>query len=293
VTRDRRQRGLALVTVLWGLIILAVIAGAMLSAVRVSSRLAATILSRAQADALAEAGLQQAVLGLLDRRGDHRWRVDGVPRTVSFAGTELTVSIWDEYGKIDLNNCNRDLLQGLLASTGLDGAALDALVDKILDWRETGSLKRLNGAKDDDYQAAGYDYHPRQGPFQTIDELKLVMEMTPELFERLRPALTVYSQKRTFNALTAPREALLALPGMTPVAADTLIATRSVQAPNEPGSGPVVAGVIDPAIATAGWPFTMRVEVGGPGGRFTRETVIRLTGDPEHPYWLLARRDEG
>jgi general secretion pathway protein K len=289
-SRDR-ERGIALITVLWGLVILALIAAALLSAVRVTSRLAATTVARAQVTALAEAGLQEAVLGLLDRRPDHRWRVDGVPRTVGFAGTQLTITVWDEYGKIDLNNCNRELLQGLLTSAGLDSASVDPLVDKILDWREAGSLKRLNGAKADDYRAAGYDYRPRQGAFQTVDELRLVMDMAPELFERIRPALTIYAQKRTFNTQTAPREALLALPGMDAVAADTLLATRGSASSDSAASGPVAGGVIDPAIPTAGWPFTIRVEIPTPGGRFVRETVVRLTGDPARPYWVLARHD--
>ena len=60
-----RQRGLALVTVLWGLVILAAIAAAMLSTGRVSSRLAAGGVERAKAEALAEAGVNRAVLGLM------------------------------------------------------------------------------------------------------------------------------------------------------------------------------------------------------------------------------------
>ena len=45
-----------------------------------------------------------------------------------------------------------------------------------------------------EYRAAGYAYGPRDGPFETVEELKLVMGMTPLLFEALAPVLTIYSQ---------------------------------------------------------------------------------------------------
>lgn len=66
--------------------------------------------------------------------------------------------------------------------------------DRILDWREPGIGKRLNGAKAEDYRAAGIVYGPRKAPFESVEEVKLVMGMTAQLFDALAPALTVYSQ---------------------------------------------------------------------------------------------------
>jgi general secretion pathway protein K len=40
--------------------------------------------------------------------------------------------------------------------------------------------------------------------------------MTPALFAQVKPALTVYSGRQFIDPQVAPREALLALPGMDP-----------------------------------------------------------------------------
>jgi general secretion pathway protein K len=285
-----RQRGFALVTVLWGVLILAVIAAAMLSSVRVSSNLAAAGLARAEAEALADAAVNRAVLGLLDPRVDHRWRVDGVTRGAVFKEWPVSVAIQDEYGKIDLNAAGRDMLRRMFVVAGRTPDEADGLADAVLDWREKGDAPRLHGAKADDYRKAGYDYVPRGGPFQTVGELKLVMGMTAALFRQIEPIVTVYSQRARLNTETAPLAALLSVPGMDAAQADTLIHTRNAGQPGSAGAGPITAGVIDPSLQLAGWPFTIRVEVPMKTGRLVRAVTIRLTGDLNRPFWVLATR---
>lgn len=286
----RRERGLALVTVLWGLVILAAIAAVMLSTERISGRLAATGLARAQAEALVDAAVNRAVLGLLDPRIEHRWRIDGAPRDAVFKDRSVRVSIQDEYGKIDLNMASRETLQQMFVVAGEASDAADALADAVLDWREKGDLKRLNGAKAADYVAAGFDYLPRGGPFQTIDELQLVIGVTSELYQRLEPIVTVYSQRQTLNTQTAPRAALLSLPGMDPARVDEMLHVRDTA---DIGGEQIVGGVIGPSTQIGGWPFTIRVEVPMATGRLVREVAIRLTGDSRQPFWILATRVVG
>ncbi len=84
----------------------------------------------------------------------------------------------------------------------------------MIDWRTPKNTRSLNGATADDYRNAGYAWLPRGGPFQSVDELALVMGMTPQIFARVAPALTVYSHQRDFDLRVAPKEALLAVPGM-------------------------------------------------------------------------------
>jgi general secretion pathway protein K len=218
---------MAIVYVLWGIGLLSSIAVSLLSAGNVATHLSRQGLDIAQADAAAEAALSRAVLALLDRRPERRWRVDGVPQDFTFAGVTMRIAIQDELGRIDINHADRSPLVGLFRSAGLGAQAADSLVDKILDWRDASPARRLNGAKDQEYAAAGLAYKPRNGPFQSVDELKLVMDMTSELFERVAPALTVYSGRQFLDRQFAPREALLALPGMTASAVSALIAGRT------------------------------------------------------------------
>jgi general secretion pathway protein K len=267
-----------LLSVLWGLALLGAIATAFLSAGSTSYRLARNALEAMEVEVAAEAAVNRAVLGLLDPNPQTRWRTDGVPRVIEFAGARMQVRVQDELGRIDLNNADGTLLVALFQSIGLDAQAASALVDKILDWRDSGPLKRLNGAKDPEYRAAGLPYRPRNGPFQSVDELKLVMAMTPELFQRVEPALTVYSGRPSIDPQVATPEALRALPTMDAQKVATLIAARATQ-PNTS------------ALPLIGRAFGIRIDIERATGVQHREAVVRLTDHPQQIFWLLSWKD--
>jgi general secretion pathway protein K len=276
-----------LVYVIWGIGLLSYIAVSLLWSGNVSYRLARNITEAAQLEATVEATINRAVLGLLDPRYDRRWRVDGVAQEFSFGGARVRVAIQDELGRIDLNHADGALLAGLFQSVGLDSFSASRLVDKILDWRDSTGLKRLNGAAAEDYRAAGFAYGPRNGPFQSVDELKLVMDMTPELFRRVEPALTVYSGRQFIDPQFAPREALMALPTMNADAAGSAIAARANQVTGSVFSG-TRPGVIDPIVPLQGRAFTIRADIDKSAGTLSREVAIRITDNPIQPYWVMS-----
>jgi len=273
--------------VIWGLGLLSYIAVSLLWSGNVSYQLARNVSEAAQVEATFEATINRAVLGLLDGRYDRRWRVDGVAQEFSFGGAKVRVAIQDELGRIDLNHADGSVLIGLFQSVGLDSFAASRLVDKILDWRDSSGLKRLNGATAQDYRAAGSAYGPRNGPFQSVDELKLVMNMTPELFRRVEPALTVYSGRQFIDPQFAPPEALLALPTMNADAAASFVAARANQATRSTYSG-TRPGVIDPVIPLQGRAFTIRADIEKSTGMLSREVAVRITDNPFQPYWVMS-----
>ena len=144
----------------------------------------------------------------------------------------MRLTVQDEAGKIDLNMVQPDLLLRLLTSAGVDLMAAQTLADRILDWRDPGIGERLNGAKASEYRAAGYAYGPRNGPFESVEELKLVMGMTPDLFDAIAPALTVYSQTPWVDPTFAPPEVLRRLPGIDDGAVATLSRRALREAPS-------------------------------------------------------------
>jgi general secretion pathway protein K len=255
------------------------IAASMLSAGNVSYALSHTAIETAQDQAAAEAGLVGAVLGLLDPRPDRRWRVDGVEKEFHWGEVTIRIAIQDELGRIDLNQTDQGLLTGLFRSVGLNASDASAVVDKILDWRDANPGRRLNGAKEGDYRAADIHQGPRNGPFQSVDELQLVMGMTRDLYRRVEPAITVYSGRQFFDPQFAPREALLALPTMTADAVANIIAARTNRA---------VGGVIPTAIPLGGRAFSIRIEIPGSTGVVVHEAVVRLTDDARQPFWMLS-----
>jgi general secretion pathway protein K len=263
-----------------GVLLLSALAVSFLATGATSYRLARNALHAAQSEALAEAAVVRAVLGLLDARPERRWRVDGTPHEVMFGGVKMHIAVQDELGRIDLNHADRSLMARLFQSAGLGADAAGSLADKVLDWREAGPGRRPNGANAPDYHAAGLGYGPRGGPFQSVDELKLVMGLTSELYRRVEPALTVYSGRPAIDPRFAPAVALAALPGQSRDTVAAIVAARAGQ-----GSR---AGVIAPGIALWGRAFGIRLEVERPGGALIREAVVRLVDRAAQPYWLLA-----
>ena len=264
------------ISVLWGLGLLTAISLSLLWDGNMSHGLVHNSLQVAGIHATVEAAVNRAVVALLDPRPERRWRTDGMAASFEFNGIPIKVSIQDELGRIDLNQTEEPTFVGLLRSAGLDANAASSLADKIVDWRTATPLKHLNGAKEEEYRASGSAFRPRNGPFQSVDELLLVMDMTPALFRRIEPALTVYSGRQFIDPQVAPREVLLALPNMTPDAVESALAART---------GPTLAA--DPA-SLRGRAFTIRTEFQRANRTISYEAAVRLTGDPAQPYWLLS-----
>jgi general secretion pathway protein K len=272
------------ISVLWGLGLLAAISLSLLWNGNMSYSLVRNGLEVASINATVEAAINRAVVALFDPRPERRWRTDGETHNFEFGGASIKVSIQDELGKIDLNQADTPVFVGLLRSAGLDLASATSLADKIMDWRTTTSLKSLNGAKEREYSASGSAYRPRNGPFQSVDELLLVMDMTPALFRKIEPALTVYSGRQFVDPQVAPREVLLTLPNMTPGSIEAVLAARGRQllSVGQP------AGVDTTALR--GRAFTIRTEFQKLNRTILHETAVRLTDNTNEPYWLLSWR---
>jgi general secretion pathway protein K len=267
------EHGFALVAVLCAAAILAVIVASVLATSRTEIRLAQHRQEIAELGAIAGGALNIAILRLLDPSPSVQPPVDATPFAVSFAGHELRLTVQDEAGKIDLNMVQPEPLRRLLTSAGLDLMAAQTLADRILDWREPGRGERLNGAKAPEYRAAGYAYGPRNGPFEAVDELKLVMGMTAELFDAIAPALTVYSQTLWVDPTFAPPEVLRRLPGIHDDAVATLLRARA-------------SGNAKPLVML-GHAFTITAEANAPDAvHVKRSAVIRLTGHQNAPIWV-------
>lgn len=84
------------------------------------------------------------------------------------------------------------------------------LADAVVDWLDNDESARVGGAESVFYQSQTFPYRAKNDFFDTIDELRLVRGVTPDVFEKLRPFVTVYSEGKV-NINTAPKQILLAL----------------------------------------------------------------------------------
>ena len=202
--RDR-QRGIALVLVLWLLVLLTVIAASHARNIRTETRLTANQVEAARARALAEAGTSHAILELSrNEASEESWQTDGRIYNLALDGGEVAIAIRDTRGLIDLNTVDAPLLDTVLTALGIDELQRSRLIGATLDWRDRDSLKHDNGAEDEDYRIAGMQWEVHDGAFSSIEEYRYVLGMTNDIFEQLAPYLIVDSNHRGVQREFAP-----------------------------------------------------------------------------------------
>jgi len=289
----RGERGVALITVLWMLVMLsAVVIGLGVSA-RTETRLARNQLDAARARHLAEAGMQRAVLALLDSREAPLLRPDGSRGIeLRLGGGTVLATVQDECGKIDLNTGWGELIRGAVQVAGIAGRDADGLTDAILDWRDPDDQRRTRGAERRDYEREGR-VGPRNGPFATVEELRAVIGMTPELYRRLEPMVTVNCLPAGIDPRVAPLSVLRAIPGIRDREVEEVGALRRRSLDRgDPLPAAPLSGIQRYAAQSPGFVYsihaTARLEV---GAEYRLEAVIWLQPDGERPYSLVGLRE--
>ena len=105
----------------------------------------------------------------------HYWLIgrtnDGNPIT---PGSPLTFGLVDEASKINLNVANSNMLILLPRMT-------PQLVADLLAWRSTNTSSTAGGAESDTYMRLQPPYLCKNSPFETLDELRLVNNMTRDI----------------------------------------------------------------------------------------------------------------
>jgi len=277
-----RQRGMALIIVLWLIVLLGVIAAGHARNVHSETRLAMQHIESAKARTLAEAGIQHAIISLLLRNGSPAWPVNGTPQRIVIDAREVTVAVRDATGLVDLNAADAGLLGALLATTGEDPSQREKLVDAILDWRDSDNLSHLHGAEDDAYRAAGLAWTARDAAFSSVDELRYVFGMTAERVAAVMPYITVHSGRGALNLEYAPPSLISALTGQT---LDT----------NDSNDG-VASQERKPRAASAARNGTYHIYASATGnGKITAsvEAVVRIAPTAEQAYSVLYWREPG
>ena len=287
-----RERGVALIAVLWLTILMTVIAGSFAFSMRSEALSARNALSLAQARGMADGAVERMVFELQRPRNlADAWAADGQLRAWQDGEVAIVASATDEAAKIDLNVAAEPLLKGLLTAIGgLDDDAAQRLLDAIGDWRDPDELRRPNGAEEPEYRAANRNWRPANAPFETVGELQRVLGMTPALLARLAPHLTVYSGQPGVNPATASREVLLSIPGTDAGTVDAFLTQRQealrskLPLPPFPQAQGFGAGAIPL--------WAIRAEARLPDGvTFVREAVLRPSADPMRPVIAYLWQD--
>ena len=262
----RRERGFALLIVLWTTSLLALIGAQVTGAGRTEARLAANLRGEAIAEAAADAGVQEAALRLIQAGiGTPTFAARYVLRLPQ-AAVEVTVE--NEGARLPLNTAPLPLLAAVLRRLGVEPGQSETMAARIADWRSPAPFPLKGGAKAPQYRAAGLAFGPPDRPFKSASELSMVLGMTPELLTRLAPHVTAYTQ-------SAPRAQL----------ADPLVLSAMQE---------VAAGGVQP-LSFDELPIYRVTAVGraAGGGEFIRRAVLRLgvagdAGIPDRAFDVLG-----
>jgi general secretion pathway protein K len=287
----RNQRGWALISVLWTTAMLGMMAAATQDLTVTSVRAERRALARVHLEDDLDAAVARAVLALDDTRVDQRWRVDSYPYAFTYDNIPMKVSIQDEEGKFDLNEADDDTLVPLFESVGVSQQLAAVIADRIVEWRTeptSDDAHTLHGGTDADYAAAHVPWRPRHADLQSVAELNLVLGMTPALFARVRPAITVYSRNDSPDEDVAPEFVLNALYPGNPGQVQKIMSQHNggVQPGLQTGTNSNTQGsaIISSGTDLAGRLFEIDVEATWHGRHETRRVVVLMTPGGTKPY---------
>ena len=230
-------RGVVLITVLWIMVGLSLLALTLAATVRTEATLARASGEAEQAYFFARGALEAVLYGLAYPDPDPEKQQARFPYAggmnhyrLSSRNLRCHVALMDEAGRLDLNAAAPETLERLLRIVGAGPFQAETLAAAVENWRNP---ERRPGAA-----ASG------RRPFRFVEELLQVPGFDRELlygrprrqrdgrtvFQRgLMDFLTVYTASSRVNINYAAPEVLAALPGMTWDEAQALVAARGRQ----------------------------------------------------------------
>jgi general secretion pathway protein K len=187
----RRERGFALLIVLWTLILLSLLVAHIAATGRGETQIAFNIRQGVQRQTCVDGAVFEAAFHVFDQSSLH-WEPDNGPRELHICGKRIGVAIEDTANVVNLNTTTPSLMRALLLAAGVNDARASMLADAIVGWREK-SFGAATALKRQQYAASRLGYVPPEAPFRSVDELGLVVGMSPDLLMLLKPHLTVWS----------------------------------------------------------------------------------------------------
>ena len=245
MTESKRQHGIALLIVLWTVTILMVIGLSFAQMVRTELNAGINFGTTLENQLLAEAGLEKALAEIVYRFTQREKRIpmdardylktDGTWYEGTLGKGYYRFRIIDESGKLNINKLTDRsgiILINFLLKKGVSSEMAETAVDSILDWKDEDELHRLNGAESDYYQLLPTPYKAKNADFETLEELLQVRGISDGMLFgegdfSLIDILSVHAPGNKINLLSAPRNLIAAIPGISLPMADRILELRN------------------------------------------------------------------
>ncbi len=286
-----KQRGSIFILALILLASITSILAFTVAAQQVSSKASINRIEARRARLMAESGVQRGIaeialitqIGEVDQSGT--WYTLGNQGADNFivGRDSFRLQIVDAGSLINLNTVPQVNLQNFGLTQGQ--------IDSLLDWREAGSAARVDGAKDDYYNALPKPYNVRAGRMESVDELLLIKDWLPTTVFDLPTNVST-----TTNSNPAPTEPLYELATVDSYSPNTTATGQALTNLNTVTAVQLTQAGITQAVATAiiarrtglGRYTTMAQVLATPGlndrligillDRFTISTLPRIEG---------------
>lgn len=207
-----REQGFVLLVVLWVLTSAVLLVASYNAAVRSGAASTVSEVGLSKSEAALDAGLELAAAHLIDENEKRRWRGDGSIRHLMFAGLELTISVRDASGLVDLNKSDEVLLRAFFQKFTNSMAKANLYTDVIMKAREAVTKEGDADVRD---RAEDKSETRRSSPvaaFIDVWQLGRTPGMPRDVFDAVAPFLTVYSGDGTIYPPAAPLEVLEVIP---------------------------------------------------------------------------------
>jgi type II secretory pathway component PulK len=168
--RADQNRGLALITVLWLISLLTILATAMLAITRSHGRMAARAAQGLAAETIADSAIRITLLRINAPLREERTFNFSANWRLTLFDQPIEVKVEREAGRVDLNAAAEPLLAAVFSAGGIELERSRAFASRVLEWRRN------------------------KGAFVSIGELRQVTgldDLSPEILD----AFTVYSTR--------------------------------------------------------------------------------------------------
>jgi general secretion pathway protein K len=209
--KNNYQPGFALVILIWILSLLSLMAASFTQTIRREISISNGLKANSNALALAETWVMIAGLMLKNPNPQQRWIANGTIYQANLTKGDVRVRVFSETGKVDINTAKDELLHAVINYSVKDINQQNALFDAIVDWRDADDDPHPNGAEVSQYKKIGLSYQPSNQPFQSLEELQLVLGMDEDIFNNMQALITVYAEKPEIDYGVASEELLRAV----------------------------------------------------------------------------------
>ncbi|PHR54854.1 MAG: hypothetical protein COA47_14915 [Robiginitomaculum sp.] len=260
----KNDRGIALISVLWALMILSILALSVMTVVRVQSHYASNIGQKLKAEAVADAGIYLAIQKLSAPGAVRKLPGKISSLNLTFAGKDIKVTIIPEDGKIDLNMSHEVLIAAALAYNGMDENEATTIAEDIRNIRRNSSEKA----------------------FKIISDIRQFKGISGQLYSCIAPYLTVYSNRVgvNYSAASDDMKAMIKWADKVRWGGQNWLEISGGQVSS------LVSGtrsVLQQTGSHAGKAFTIRAEIAlNDEVKVQRTAIIRITGNRREPFWV-------